>query len=101
LEVEQGIAIATCASIALPGILRKKSKHSQESCGKMTESEMITVSEASTVSGYTPQHIRLLIRQGLINARRAGGIWLIQASSLSNYIDSNPKPGPKSDKPDA
>lgn len=64
----------------------------------MTDSEMITVSEASDVSGYTPQHIRLLIRQGLISARRAGGIWLIEASSLHNYIDSNPKPGPKSEK---
>lgn len=67
----------------------------------MIESEMITVSEASKVSGYTPQHIRLLIRQGLITARRAGGIWLIEASSLRHYIGSNPKPGPKSDKPDA
>jgi len=61
---------------------------------------MITVSEASELSGYTPQHIRLLIRQGLIDARRAGGIWLIQASSLRSYINSNPKPGPKSNKPE-
>ncbi|TRT87302.1 MAG: DNA-binding protein [Microcystis aeruginosa Ma_AC_P_19900807_S299] len=64
----------------------------------MTNSEMITVSEASEVSGYTRQHVRLLIRQGLIIARRAGGIWLIEASSLNNYIDGNPKPGPKPDK---
>lgn len=62
----------------------------------MTESEMITVSEASQLSGYTVQHIRLLIRQELINARRAGGIWLIEASSLRSYLESNPKPGPKS-----
>jgi hypothetical protein len=67
----------------------------------MTDSEMISVSEASELSGYTPQHIRLLIRQGLIDARRAGGIWLIQASSLRSYINSNPKPGPKSNKPEA
>jgi len=65
----------------------------------MTDSEMITVSEASELSGYTPQHIRLLIRQGLISARRAGGIWLIEASSLRSYLDSNPKPGPKSEQP--
>jgi hypothetical protein len=63
----------------------------------MTNNEMITVSEASEVSGYTPQHIRLLIRQGFIAARRAGGIWLVDVSSLYNYIDSNPKPGPKSE----
>lgn len=67
----------------------------------MTDSEIISVSEAAELSGYTPQHIRLLIRQGLIAARRAGGIWLIEASSLRNYVDSNPKPGPKPDKPDA
>jgi hypothetical protein len=67
----------------------------------MTDTEMITVSEASLESGYTPQHIRLLIRQELIKARRAGGIWLIDAFSLRNYIDRSPKPGPKSDKPDA
>lgn len=63
----------------------------------MTESEMITVSEASELSGYTPQHIRLLIRQGLISARRAGGIWLVEVSSLYTYLDSNPRPGPKSE----
>lgn len=63
--------------------------------GKMTDSEMITVSEAAKLSGYTPQHVRLLIRQGLINARRAGGIWLVEASSLRSYLDNAPKPGPK------
>jgi excisionase family DNA binding protein len=66
----------------------------------MTDSEMITVSEAAELSGYTPQHVRLLIRQKLINARRAGGIWLIEASSLREYIDNAPKPGPKPDKLD-
>lgn len=65
----------------------------------MTDSELITVSEASALSGYTPQHIRLLIRQGSVSARRAGGIWLIEASSLQTYIDNVPKPGPKPDKP--
>ena len=61
---------------------------------------MITVSEASDISGYTRQHVRLLIRQKLISARRAGGIWLIESSSLRNYLSCNPKPGPKSDKSD-
>jgi len=61
----------------------------------MTDSELITVSEASELSGYTPQHVRLLIRQGLINGRRSGGIWLVEASSLRNYINNAPKPGPK------
>ncbi|MBD2776687.1 helix-turn-helix domain-containing protein [Iningainema tapete] len=64
----------------------------------MTDSELITVSEASTLCGYTPQHIRLLIRQGVIKARRAGGIWLVEASSLQNYVDNAPKPGPKNDR---
>lgn len=68
--------------------------------GTMTDSELITVSEAAELSGYTPQHVRLLIRQGLINARRAGGIWLIEASSLQAYIDKAPKPGPKPDRSD-
>jgi excisionase family DNA binding protein len=75
-------------------------KHSQHFVKIMTNSEMITVSEASEVSGYTRQHVRLLIRQRLISARRAGGIWLIEASSLHSYMDSKPKPGPKSDKSD-
>lgn len=75
-------------------------KHSQNFMKMTLNSEMITVSEASEISGYTQQHVRLLIRQGLLSARRAGGIWLIEAGSLQKYIDSNPKPGPKSDKPD-
>lgn len=61
----------------------------------MTDSEMITVSEASEISGYTRQHVRLLVRQRLVSARRAGGIWLIETSSLRNYLNCNPKPGPK------
>lgn len=63
----------------------------------MTDTEMITVAEACNLSGYTPQHVRLLIRQGLISARRAGGIWLVEASSLRNYMATNPKPGRKPD----
>jgi excisionase family DNA binding protein len=75
-------------------------KHSQNFVSTMTNSEMITVSEASEVSGYTRQHVRLLIRQKLVSARRAGGIWLIEASSLHSYMDNKPKPGPKSDLSD-
>ena len=59
------------------------------------ESNLITVTEAAEISGYTPQHIRLLIRKEIINARRSGGVWLIDMESLNNYLAGSPKPGPK------
>lgn len=55
----------------------------------------VSVSEAAQRFHYTPQHIRLLIRQGIVTGRRSGGVWLVEVESLAIYKARNPQPGPK------
>lgn len=50
----------------------------------MTE-EWITVTEAAEISGYHPEHIRRLIREGMIHARKFGPLWQVSYPSLMEY----------------
>lgn len=47
--------------------------------------EWITVSEAAELSGYHPEHIRRLIREGKIGARKFGPLWQVSWLSLMEY----------------
>lgn len=61
--------------------------------------EWLTVTEAAQESGYHPERIRELIREGKINARKFGSVWAIHKISLSEYKvktqGSGRKRGPK------
>jgi excisionase family DNA binding protein len=46
----------------------------------------LTVNEAAKLSGYDPEHIRRLIRDGEIKARKVSIIWLVDRESLSAYL---------------
>jgi excisionase family DNA binding protein len=48
--------------------------------------EWITVSDAAELSGYHPEHIRRLIRDGKIDARKFGPLWQVSYSSLRDYL---------------
>ncbi len=48
--------------------------------------EWLTVNEAAEQSGYDPEHIRRLIRDGEITARKLSIIWLVNRKSLSAYL---------------
>ncbi len=50
------------------------------------------------MSGLTPQHIRLLVRTGKVQGRKAGGIWLVNEESFNEYISQEHKPGRKPEK---
>jgi len=56
---------------------------------------LLTTIEASTLSGYTQDHIGLMLRRGLIVGEKKGRDWFVNAQSLYRYIQSNPKPGRK------
>ncbi len=62
--------------------------------------DWITTPEASELSGYNPEHLRELIRQGRIKARKYFVIWQISKSSLLAYLreqqQRGEKRGPKS-----
>ena len=45
----------------------------------------ISVSDAADLSGYHPEHIRRLIREGKIDARKFGPLWQVSYSSLMDY----------------
>lgn len=56
---------------------------------------LITVAEASALTGYTIQHIARLLRAGKIAGRKIGPVWVTTVAALEVYRRSNPKPGPK------
>jgi len=57
--------------------------------------ENLTSTKAAKLTGYTRDHIGLLLRRKIINGEKIGRDWVIAAKSLHAYIQKNPKPGPK------
>lgn len=55
----------------------------------------ITVTEASAKCGLSPQHLRYLLKKGLVTGRKSGGTWLLDEASLKRYLAHPRKPGPK------
>jgi hypothetical protein len=48
--------------------------------------EWLTVNEAANQSGYDPEHIRRLIRDGEIIARKFSIVWMVNQESLLGYV---------------
>jgi excisionase family DNA binding protein len=48
--------------------------------------EWITTSEAAELSGYTLDHLRALIREKKITARKFGIVWQIDRKSVIAYL---------------
>lgn len=48
--------------------------------------EWLTVSESAELSGYDPEHIRRLIREGEIEARKFSIVWMVNRESLLGYV---------------
>jgi len=57
--------------------------------------EWITTSEAAKLIGYHPEHIRELIREGKIKARKFGIVWQVDQASLLAYLRTAEKRGEK------
>lgn len=50
------------------------------------QDDWITTNEASALSGYHPDHLRRLIRAGLVKARKFGIVWQVERKSLLAYM---------------
>ena len=50
--------------------------------------DWISVTEAANLSGYHPEHLRELIREGRVKARKIVTVWQIERASLEAYIKS-------------
>jgi hypothetical protein len=45
----------------------------------------VLVALAAQESDYTPDHIRLLMRKGLVKGQKVGGTWLVDQDDLKRY----------------
>jgi|GEM_PF-4850322 len=75
---------------------RSAAGHSTPDLGAAAKAQQIlTTADAAQLSGYTQDHIGLLIRRGLLSGVKTGRDWLVPADSLLQYVQTNPRPGPK------
>jgi len=57
--------------------------------------ELISLSEAAELSGFTTRHLRLLATNGEIWAKKLGRNWLTTAQAVQEYLSRDRRPGPK------
>ena len=60
--------------------------------------ELISLREASEISGLTHPHLALLIRQGKLWGNKIGRNWVTTEKAVKEYIALNRKRGPKPKK---
>lgn len=56
----------------------------------------LTSSEAASLTGYSRDHLGLLLRRGFVSGKKFGRDWVVDSKSLLAYVESSPKPGRKS-----
>jgi excisionase family DNA binding protein len=49
--------------------------------------DWITTEEASLISGYHVEHLRLLLRNNRIHGLKFGRSWMVDRASLMGYLD--------------
>ncbi len=54
----------------------------------MATDEWLSVNDAAKLSGYHPEYIRRLIRDGEIEARKFSIVWQVRRESLESYIEN-------------
>ena len=57
--------------------------------------ELIPLSMAATISGFSHSHLRLLVRDGEIEGRKMGRDWFTTLRAVKEYEARNRRPGPK------
>ena len=58
----------------------------------MSKNEPITVEAAARILGVVPDHVRLLIRRGRIQATRFSTVWLVDEASVRKYLAAGRTP---------
>lgn len=57
--------------------------------------ELISLREASELSGLSTRHLRLLVRRGEIWGAKLGRNWVTTAKPVEEYLAQDHRPGPK------
>ena len=63
-----------------------------------TWNELISLADASALSGLSHGHLALLIRRGDLWGKKIGRDWVTTKQAVQDYLASSPKPGPKPKK---
>ena len=58
----------------------------------MSKQKPITVEDAAGILGVVPDHVRLLIRRGRIQATRFSTVWLVDPASAREYLSTGRTP---------
>jgi excisionase family DNA binding protein len=53
----------------------------------------ITTAEAAEIGNYHINHVRRLIREGRIQARKFGTVWMVSRESFRNYLEDTQNKG--------
>jgi hypothetical protein len=61
--------------------------------------ELISLREASKLSGISPNHLRLLVSKGLIWGKKIDTFWVTTEKAVKKYQILGIRPGPKSKEP--
>lgn len=57
--------------------------------------EWLTVQEAAKLSRYDPEHIRRLVRESRVEARKFSIVWMVNRESLLAYLEKARAKGEK------
>ena len=58
-------------------------------------SKLVSVAEASRISGLSASHIRKLLRDGEIEGVKIGRDWSTTEEAIRQYLKQDRRPGPK------
>jgi hypothetical protein len=58
--------------------------------------ELISLREASKLSGISPNHLRLLVGKGFIWGKKIDTFWVTTEEAVKKYQSLGMRPGPKS-----
>jgi len=56
------------------------------------DDEVLTIPQAATRLGVTPDTLRQQVKRGVLNATRAGGIYLVTAREVARYDEFRKQP---------
>lgn len=68
---------------------------SEKSAQENFPNDLISVKDEAEISGLTPRHVRLLIRQEKLKGFKMGRDWFTTEQAVQEYLAKDRKPGPK------
>ncbi len=61
--------------------------------GMTKQEDWITVQDAAELSGYHPNHVRRLVREGVVKGRKWAIVWQVSKQSLFAYLEKQSEQG--------